>query len=399
MQIYRRILMVLLPLVVLGAGAFATMKMIESRQEPETNPLDIPPLLVQVIDIEPESVALKVRAEGTVAPRVESQLVPEVAGRVVEVSPSLAVGGFFEEDEILLKIETRQYDLAIIRANSAIAQANLRLATERQEAAVARKEWDALGQGEPSSLVVREPQIAEALAALASAEAALDQAKFDLERTVVRAPYAGRIRSKQVDVGQYVQRGAPVATLYSIDVAEVKLPIPDAELEFVNLPLAYRDAAESANGPGVTLTAEFAGREHKWYGKIVRTEGEIDPATRMVNAIAQVDDPYAKGRDTRRPPLAVGMFVEAEINGRRVGNIVRLPRTALRGESQVLVVDTAERLYYRDVDIFRLDRDEVLIRGGLKPGDRVCISNVETAVSGMKVRVGENAGDDGNGQS
>jgi RND family efflux transporter MFP subunit len=391
--------MVLLPLVVLGIGAFVTIQMIEARVEPETKPLDTPPLLVRVIDVKPESVALKVRAEGTVAPRVESQLVPEVTGRVVEVSRSLAVGGFFEEGEVLLKIETRAYDLMIIRAESAIAQAKLRLATEHQEADVALKEWQTLGQGEPAPLVAREPQIAEAQAALASAEAALQQAKFDLERTVVRAPYSGRIRSKQVDVGQFVQRGAPVATLYSVDVAEVKLPIADAELEFVNLPLAYRDAAESANGPGVTLTAEFAGREHKWYGKIVRTEGEIDPATRMVNAIAQIEDPYGKSSDSRRPPLAVGMFVEAEINGRRVGNIVRLPRTALRGDAQVLVVDSTDHLYYRDIDIFRLDRDEVLVRGGLEPGDRVCVSNVEAAVNGMRVRVEENAVTDDGGQS
>lgn len=391
--------MVLLPLVVLGIGAFVTIQMIEARVEPETKPLDTPPLLVRVIDVKPETVALKVRAEGTVAPRVESQLVPEVAGRVVEVSRSLAVGGFFEEGEVLLKIETREYDLMIIRAESAIAQAKLRLATEHQEADVALKEWETLGQGEPAPLVAREPQIAEAQAALASAEAALQQAKFDLERTVVRAPYSGRIRSKQVDVGQFVQRGAPVATLYSVDVAEVKLPIADAELEFVNLPLAYRDAAESANGPGVTLTAEFAGREHKWYGKIVRTEGEIDPATRMVNAIAQIEDPYGKSSDSRRPPLAVGMFVEAEINGRRVGNIVRLPRTAIRGDAQVLVVDSTDHLYYRDIDIFRLDRDEVLVRGGLEPGDRVCVSNVEAAVNGMRVRVEENAVTDDDGQS
>lgn len=390
MQILRRVLMIVFPLAVLGAGVFATVAMIEARDEPETKPLEIPPLLVRVIEAEPETVALTVYAEGTVAPRTESQLVPEISGRVVEVSPSLAVGGFFEEGEALLRIEAREYDLAVIRADAAIAQAKLRLATERQEAEVARKEWQALGRGEPNPLVVREPQIAEALAALASAEAVLEQAKFDLERTVVRAPYAGRVRSKQVDVGQFVQRGAPAATLYSVDVAEVKLPIPDAELEFVNLPLAYRGSAENARGPGVTLTARFAGREHKWRGRIVRTEGEIDPATRMVHAIAQVEDPYAPGQDARRPPLAVGMFVEAEIHGRRVSNVVRLPRTALRGDAQVLVVDGADRLYYRDVDVFRLDRDQVLVRGGLERGDRICVSNVEAAVNGMQVRVEEN---------
>ena len=320
MQILRRVLMIVLPLALLSAGVFATVAMIAAREEPETKPIEIPPLLVRVIEAQPETVALQVYAEGTVAPRTESQLVPEVSGRVVEISPSLAVGGFFEEGEALIRIEAREYDLAVIRANAAIAQAKLRLATERQEAEVARKEWQDLGRGEPNPLVVREPQIAEALAALASAEAILEQAKFDLERTVVRAPYAGRVRSKQVDVGQFVQRGAPAATLYSVDVAEVKLPIPDAQLEFVNLPLAYRGGAENARGPEVTLSAQFAGREHKWRGRIVRTEGEIDPATRMVHAIAQVEDPYAPGRDARRPPLAVGMFVEAEIQGRRGGS-------------------------------------------------------------------------------
>lgn len=389
MQILRRVLMIVLPLALLSAGVFATVAMIAAREEPETKPIEIPPLLVRVIEAQPETVALQVYAEGTVAPRTESQLVPEVSGRVVEISPSLAVGGFFEEGEALIRIEAREYDLAVIRANAAIAQAKLRLATERQEAEVARKEWQDLGRGEPNPLVVREPQIAEALAALASAEAILDQAKFDLERTVVRAPYAGRVRSKQVDVGQFVQRGAPVATLYSVDVAEVKLPIPDAQLEFVNLPLAYRGGAENARGPEVTLSAQFAGREHKWRGRIVRTEGEIDPATRMVHAIAQVEDPYAPGRDARRPPLAVGMFVEAEIQGRRVRNVVRLPRTALRGDAQVLVVDSTNRLYYRAIDVFRLDRDQVLIRGGLERGDRVCVSNVEAAVNGMLVRVEE----------
>ncbi len=389
MQLLRRILMIVLPLTVLGLGTAVTVAMIESREEPATKPVEIPPLLVHVINIEPQTISLKVRAEGTVAPRTESQLVPEVAGRIVEVSPSLAAGGFFEEDEVLLKIESREYELAVIRADAAIAQAKLRLATERQEADVARKEWQTIGQGEPNPLVVREPQIAEALAALASAEATLEQARFDLERTVIRAPYAGRVRSKQVDVGQFVQRGAPIATLYSVDLAEVKLPIPNAEIEFVNLPLAYRGAAESTRGPAVTLTAQFAGREHKWRGRIVRTEGEIDPATHMVNAIAQVENPYAPGRDSRRPPLAVGMFVEAEIDGRRVGNIVRLPRTALRGDSRVLIVDSTDRLYYREIDIFRLERDQALVRGGIESGDRVCVSNVEAAVNGMKVRVVE----------
>ena len=216
------------------------------------------------------------------------------------ISESLAAGGFFEDGEVLLKIDRREYELAVVRARAAIAQAELKLATEEEEAAVARMEWESLGQGEPPPLVVRAPQIAEAEAMLASAEAAFEQAEYDLERTVVKAPYAGRVREKRVDVGQFVSRGSSIARLYSVDYAEVRLPIPDKDLAYVNLPLAYRGQKERAAGPRVTLMANFAGKRHRWQGRIVRTEGEIDPRTRMVQAIAQVDDPYGRARPGRR---------------------------------------------------------------------------------------------------
>ena len=290
---------------------------------------------------------------------------------------------------MLLKIERREYELAITRAQAAIEQAKLRLTTERESATIARQEWDELGKGEPSPLLFREPQIAEVQASLAAAEAGLRQAQYDLERTVILAPFAGRVRSKQVDVGQFVQRGMAVATLYSVDVAEVKLPIPNAELEFCTLPLAYRDSTTTRDGPTVRLTARFAGRNHVWKGRIVRTEGEIDARTRMVNAIAQVDDPYARGSSTGRPPLAVGMFVQAEIDGNVVRNVAELPRTALRTDNMVYVIDSADRLRFREVNVLRRQRERVLIRAGLEDGERVCVSTLETAVNGMQVRATE----------
>ena len=274
----------------------------------------------------------------------------------------------------------------MVRARAAIAQAELRLATEQEEAAVARKEWESLGQGEPRPLVVRAPQIAEAKAMLASAEAAFEKAEYDLERTVVKAPFAGRVREKRVDVGQFVSRGSSVARLYGVDYAEVRLPIPDRDLEFVNLPLAYRGQRESARGPSVALMANFAGRRHRWQGRIVRTEGEIDPRTRMIQAIARVADPYGRARPGR-PPLAVGMFVEAEIYGKAAANVFVLPRIVLRGTDQVLVVDKDDRLRFRTVDILRTESDQVIIRSGLEAGERVANSVVEAAVDGMKVGV------------
>ena len=224
---------------------------------------------------------------------------------------------------------------------------------------------------------------------LASAQADLERAQYDLERCVIRAPFDGRVRQESVDVGQYVSRGASVAKLYSVDAAEIRLPIPDDQLAFVDLPLAYSNVDENSEraGPRVMLRAEFGGKVHRWTGRIVRTEGEIDPRTRMVHAIARVERPYDRGKNMSRPPLAVGMFVEAEIQGRSSGSVIELPRSVLRGADQVMVIDGEDRLHFRQVDILRYDGEVALVRSGLKSGERVCVSKLETPVEGMKVRV------------
>ena len=399
MKTIRLALMIALPILVLGGASLATWELIRSFEAPEAPPREVRPPLVQAITARAETLRLTVEAEGTVAPRTESQLVAEVSGRVVEVSPSLAVGGFFATGDVLLRIEQREYELAIARAQAEIEQSKLRLTTEEETGLIAREEWAELGQGEPSRLLFREPQIAEAKAALAAAQAALQQAEYDLARTVVKAPFAGRVRSKQVDVGQFIQRGMPVATLYSVDVAEVRLPIPNAELEFCKLPLAYRDDSAATEGPAVQLTARFAGRDHTWTGRVVRTEGEIDPRTRMVNAIAQVRDPYGRGHNTDRPPLAIGMFVHAAIEGIVVRNVVQAPRSALRGDSTIYVIDSANRLIFREVDILRRERELVLIRSGVEEGERICISPLEAAVNGMRVMIAEDGEEPGGSES
>jgi multidrug efflux system membrane fusion protein len=387
-----KVLRVVLPILVLAGAGLAMWLLIESRVVPETRPPAAVVPTVETMTASLSRVTLRVRAEGTVAPRTETQLVPEVAGRVIEVSDAMVAGGFFEEGEVLFRLDPREYELAVTQARAAIAQANLRLETEYQEAALAEREWELLDAGQPTPLALRVPQIAEAEAALASAQAALQQAEYDLERTSLRAPYAGRVRSESIDLGQFVQPGSPVATVYSVDAAEVRLPIPDAELAFMNLPLGYRDDGTGPrnDGPRVILRAQFAGREHEWTGRIVRTEGEIDRATRMIHAIAQVDDPYARGNDPSRPPLAVGMFVTAEIIGRGSGEVVDLPRSVLRGADEVLLVehvDGKDLLRLQQVDVFRLERDRVLIRSGIEEGARVVVSPLENAVTGMQVRV------------
>ncbi|HCE03073.1 MAG TPA: hypothetical protein DEQ98_07505, partial [Acidobacteria bacterium] len=167
---------------------------------------------------------------------------------------------------------------------------------------------------------------------------------------------------------------------------EIRLPLPDEELAYVDVPLSYRGTMRQS-GPRVTISSNFAGREHVWQGRIVRTEGEIDPVSRMVHVIAEVNDPYAAGNDPLRPPLSAGMFVEAEIAGRTINDVVVLPWAALRGRNQVLVVDDDSRLRFRDVEILRSTSDEVIVHAGLAEGEAVCVSPLDTVTDGMLVRV------------
>ena len=381
-----RILQAVLPLVLLGLAGLAAVTMIRNRPVVETRPPEIAPPGVRVHVVALEDVALAVTSEGTVRPRTESELVPEVSGRVMSVAPSFAEGGFFEAGDVLVTVDPFDYEQAVVAARAQLAQSRLRLAEEEAEAEVAQREWDSLGQGDPRELTLRKPQLDDARAAVAAAEAGLVRAERDLERARITAPYAGRVRRKGVDVGQFVTMGSSVATIYAVDRAEIRLPLPDNELAYLNLPLAYR-GGENRQGPGVTLRSTFAGETHAWNGRIVRTESEIDPVSRMVHVVAEVDDPYRPGPDPDRPPLAVGMYVDAEIEGRRFRQIAVVPRSGLRGRSQVMVVDGEGRLRFRDVELLRMTADSIYVRSGLANGERVVISTLDSPTDGMQVQV------------
>jgi RND family efflux transporter MFP subunit len=394
-RVSERKLKVILPFAILGAGALIALVMVKSRAPVPTRPTVEYAPLVRVVEVQPQDLRLKVYTQGTVKPRTETRLVAEVAGTIVNVSGGFASGGFFEKGDVLVAIDDSDYRVAVATAEGVVAQARVRLETEEAQAEVAREEWEQLGTGEESPLATRELQLQEARAALEAAQAQLDKARRDLARTRIRAPFAGRIRTKLADLGEYVAPGVPVADVYSVDVAEVRLPVPDADLAFLDLPVDYRGAAAQEAGPEVLLYADFAGARHSWSGRIVRVEGEIDPVSRMVHVVAQVKDPYGKHGEDAPVPLAVGMFVEAEIMGRLVEDAITIPRTALRGE-KVLVLDVEDRLRFREVEVLRVDRGDAVIVGGLEAGERVCISTLEAVSDGMKVRAtgGERAGEE-----
>ena len=382
----KRTFQILLPVAIIVAAALGARTMVNLRPDAPTRPPMVIIPQVRVVEVELTEVTLTVKSQGTVEPRTQSQLVPEVSGRIIEVSPSFVAGGFFEAGDVLFKTDPHDYEQALVQRNAEVESARLHIAQEEAEAEVAQWGWDRVGTGQARSLTLREPQIASAKAELAAAKANLETAQRNLERTEVRAPFSGRVRQKNVDVGQFVTVGAPVARIYAVDAAEVRLPLPNEDLAYLDLPLNYRGESGRIRGPAVTLRAEFAGRIHEWQGRIVRTEGEIDPQTRMVHVVAEVQTPYGRGPDPTRPPLAAGMFVEAEIVGRTVEHVAIVPRAALRGPSQVLVVDVNSRLRFRDVEVLRATTNELFILGGLETGDRVNVSPVEAVSDGMEVR-------------
>ncbi len=390
----RVVVQIALALLVLSIGALGLWAMIEYRPVAEVREQVPVYPLVRAEQTVARTVHLDVESHGTVRPRTQIQLVSEVAGRVVWVSPSLWAGGFFDAGEELIKIEERDFELQVTAADAEVAQAKLALALEDAEAEAARGEWEKLQPGvAPSPLTVREPHLAQARTRVAAAEAMLAKAKLDLERATLRAPFAGRATRKNVDVGQYVGRGVVVAELYAVDFAEVRLPLPDEEIAFLDLRL---DA--TTRGPDVTISTEFAGSTQQWTGYLSRVEGEIDPRTRMVHVVARVEDPYDRKEQRDGPPLAAGMFVAARIAGRALSDVIVIPRSAVRDGRRVLVVERSAddggtddelplgRLRFRDVDVLRFERERALVRGGLRAGDILCVTPLAEVVDGMRVR-------------
>ncbi|MDE0363386.1 MAG: efflux RND transporter periplasmic adaptor subunit [Rhodospirillaceae bacterium] len=367
-----------------SAATTATLLLTQPRLDP-SEPEPVAPA-VRIMHVNPASERMVVHAQGTVSPRTEADLVPEVSGNVLWISPNLVAGGYFEEDEPLLRIDDRDYRYALERANAAVdrAVAENEFATFELQRL---REMEARNLISPSDVEtgMRAARVTEA--ALADARAALNQAELDLSRTELLAPFAGLVRSEQVDPGQFVSRGGAIARLYAVDYVEVRLPIADQQLAYLDIPPMQRGELDEANAPEVMLSANFAGQRYKWRGTIVRTEAEIDMRSRMVNAVARVQTTDDAFNDPEYVPPPVGLFVEAEIQGRSADNVVIVPRSVIRNANQVLVVDGDERLRFRTVSIARIYGDDAYIDGGLEKGERVCLTVLQAVIDGMRVEV------------
>jgi len=371
--------------LVAACGVVALLMWTRPRVSPK--PPEFLPPLVRVLPVTVEPTQFWVRAQGTVEPKTESNLAAEVSGRIGEISPALVEGGFFAEGDVLARIEPSDYrvDVDRLRASLELRQAESELAERNlsRRSALAER-----GVASTADLDNSESQLRVAKAAEAQARAQLARAELDLRRTDLIAPFSGRVRKVHVDLGDFVDRGTPIALLYGTDVVEIRLPVPDQNLGHLAISLGYGGHHEGEATIEVRLRGRVAGSDAEWTGTVDRVEGEIDRRSRMVAVVAQVKDPYGI-EIPGKAPLAPGMFVEAEIEGRRIEDAVRLPREALREGDQVLVLEDGERLRLRDVVVARLERDEVVISAGLATGDSVCVSALDAFTDGMRVRVAE----------
>ena len=379
----RAVLKIIAPVVVVLTGISISWAIVVHKPQPKSELLNDEAPLAQVVQVEPQTVKLNIRSHGVVAARTEIDLVPEVAGQVVELHPSLVAGGFFNRGDVLIKIDPRSYDHAIAEAQARIAEAERQVMMEEAQAEQARNEWHSLGEGQPSALILREPQLAEARAKLKAAQADLANGRLQRSRCEWRAPFAGRVRERRTGLGQYVQPGEKLARIYAIDVAQVRLPLATDQFTYLDLLLGQGNS-KAETGPKVILSTQFAGALQRWEGHIVRAEGALDEETGLLHAVAEVNNPYTVKEG--QAPLMPGLFVNAEIVGRDQSDVFVLPPGAVNPSREVLWVDIEDRLHIRHVDILRSETDRVLIKGGLNPGDRVVVSGIQVPVQGMKIR-------------
>ena len=369
------------PILILAVSTAIFVALVKNQPTLKTTAKQPVPVAIRALDINLTPMQLSVKSEGNVQPSVETKLVAQVAGEVVKLSSSLVAGGEFSKGDILLKLDPRDYEIALARSKAALSRAQAEQRFAAEEASRVRS----LYGDELTSIA--QLQSAERLLSIANAtvddaSAAMKRANVDLERTVFTAPFNGRVRAENVDIGQFLAKGAMIATLYDTDRLQVRLPLADAQLAYLDP--SYAQTGLSGEEPAnVMLSANYAGDQQSWSAKLLRTEGEISTKSRFLHVIVEVTETL----NENGVRLPVGLFVDAVIAGRTVDGLVSVPRGALRSDNSVMVIDEDNRLHFRDVSVFKLSDTDVLISEGLASGERISISPLQFVVEGMPVTV------------
>lgn len=377
---------ILAPLVIVLAAAWLAKYFVETKPEP--GKFEMPPQVtkVEATRLKPQSYQIFLDTQGTIRPRTTTTLIPDVSGRIVEVSSNFREGSFFEKGETLLKIEKVNYETALVIAESSVAEAERVLQEEKIRSEQALENWRRLGKGDnPGDLVARKPQLREAEARLRAARAQVEQAKRDLERTEVKAPFDGRIVEQIVDVGQFVSSNTQLGRAFATDVMEVRLPLTNRQLSFIDLPAA---GSKAEDRPDVLIRGQIGRRVEEWTGQVVRVDSSIDEASRQLFVVAEIKDPYHLRDGDVSPLLKIGMFVDALVKGETLENVFVLPRQAVRVGGEVILIDKENKIRRRKVDPVWSEEDKVVIPagpGGLEAGDVVCLTPLAYPANGAAV--------------
>jgi len=381
-----RLLKIILPVAFIVAAVVASFAMIQTRPETPKEAVSKPALLVSVATARREPIEFVVRSRGLVSPRTQTTLVSEVSGQIAEVSPAFVSGGFFARGDMLIRIDPRNYETVVKRARAEVAKARTGVATENALAGYAFEDWERLRElntatGPASELTLRKPQLQEALAELESKEAELEKVEEDLRRTVIRAPYDGMVREKLADVGQYVNVGAQLARTFAVDLAEVRLPVTQKDLRFLDL-----GKLDAGGELPVVLSASIGDQHFDWEARVVRSEGVFDASSRVLYVVAQMNDPYDLA-DSKREPLRMGTFVTAAITGLPGGELVAVPRHALSRGTTLWVVDANSTIQPRTVGVVRTDEDLAYLDRGVTDGEIYVTTPIDHPLPGMRVRL------------
>lgn len=343
-------------------------------------------LVVDIKNIQAAPYRINVASYGVVKPRTQSVLVAQVSGEVSFISESLRDGGFFEKGQVLLRIDERDYRSEVKIAEASLLSAKQALFEEQARGKQALADWQRLGSDEaPSDLVLRKPQLASQEANVLSAQAKLEKAQLALERTNIVAPFSGRVLKKHVDIGQVVSNNAQLAEVFATDTVEIRLPINNKDLAFIDLPEIYQSGEKTNQNSQVTFNSDLIG-EQTWQGKLVRTEGAINDASQQLYVVAQIEDPYSTPV-TGQNPVKIGQYVNALIRGREIQNALVIPNDAIYQGSYVYVLNNENRLLRKDITLAWQGESESLIGAGLEPNSRLVVTPLGQVSSGTQVAV------------
>lgn len=381
---------VVLPVIILMACALFANVLIRNPTQLEEVALDVIPVAVRVIEVQKGSVDLSVGSQGKVQAAQTANLSAAVAGPVAWISPDMQAGGYVSKGDTLLRLDSSDYETMLARSEATRQQASA-------EAGHASREFDRMKElaqerlASVSQLQDSQRMAEVARARLADAEANFSQAELDVARAEIKAPFDAIIQTREVELGQFVNRAQSVAVLFGAEEVEVRVPLAIRQLGFLDIPLGLRGELPIERAPSVTVSGTYGGIEHQWEGKLVRIEAAIDANSNTVQTIIRVTQPssplqWSTVEEEQVIPLPIGLYVHADIKGRTVDNLITLPRSVIRNNNQVLVVDAENKMFFRDVEIFRLEEENVLISAGVLPGERICISPIQAVVDGMSVQ-------------